>query len=86
MYGYEIIQKLKSASAEALNISEGALYPALHKLESDGYLSAERREVSGRTRKYYSLSPKGKKACQSSSAQLEQFMQAIAGILNPKTI
>lgn len=86
MYGYEIIQRIKESSQGKMNITEGALYPALHKLESEGLLNTERRSVSGRVRKYYSLSPKGKRATQSMLDQLQDFLASVQSILQPNKI
>ena len=84
MYGYEIIQKIKEVSADQMKITEGALYPALHKLEEKGLLKSELRPVSGRTRKYYALSPKGEKATESKLDQLQEFLSSIQMIIQPK--
>ncbi len=86
MYGYEIIQKIKEASADQMKITEGALYPALHKLEQNGLLMAEHRPVSGRVRKYYSLSAKGKSATEDKLAQLKEFLSSVQMIITPKTV
>ncbi len=86
MYGYEIIQKIKLATADQLQITEGALYPALHKLEEEGLLTVERREVSGRIRKYYALSAKGKKANTNQLEQMQEFLNSIQTIIQPKAI
>ncbi len=62
-YGYEIIKKVKEASDATIDWSEGMVYPALRRLEDQGLLEA--RWVtpdSGRRRRYYSLTPKGRKA------------------------
>ncbi|MFD1142251.1 PadR family transcriptional regulator [Larkinella insperata] len=59
MYGYEITQKVKALTAGQMNVTEGALYPALHKLEAEGLLTTETQVVEGRARKYYSLTKDG---------------------------
>ncbi len=84
MYGYEIIQKIKAASHDRMNITEGALYPALHKLEQNGLLEVEHRPVNGRVRKYYRLSAKGKLATGDKLKQLEEFLKSVQSILQPK--
>jgi DNA-binding PadR family transcriptional regulator len=55
MYGYEITQKVKDMTKGELKITEGALYPALHKLEAEGVLEVEVEKVDNRLRKYYKL-------------------------------
>jgi DNA-binding MarR family transcriptional regulator len=59
MYGYEITQKVKELTQDDIQITEGALYPILHKLEAEEVLTAELEKVDGRTRKYYKITPKG---------------------------
>ncbi|MEX0967173.1 MAG: helix-turn-helix transcriptional regulator [Bacteroidia bacterium] len=84
VYGYEVIQKIKLISDGQMLITEGALYPALHKLEQEGLLTTETRMVSGRQRKYYSLSAKGKKATATRLQQLQSFLGQVQLILSPK--
>ena len=85
MYGYEITQKVKDLTEGALVITEGALYPSLHKLEASGHLKAEYVEVNNRTRKYYSLTTAGKEETQNKLAELKEFIQQMQLILKPKT-
>ncbi|MDN4164327.1 helix-turn-helix transcriptional regulator [Cytophagales bacterium LB-30] len=76
MYGYEITQKVKQLTANELHLTEGALYPALHKLESEGFLEAEVEVVENRVRKYYKLTSEGKtEAANKALALLESFRQ-----------
>ncbi|WP_121666141.1 PadR family transcriptional regulator [Mesonia aquimarina] len=84
MYGYEITQKVKKMTQGELKITEGALYPALHKLEADGLLDVEVKKVDNRLRKYYKLTEKGTKESINKLAELERFIETIQGIVNPK--
>lgn len=84
MYGYEITQKVKKMTQGELKITEGALYPALHKLEADGLLDVEVKKVDNRMRKYYKLTEKGTKESVNKLAELERFIETIQGIVNPK--
>ena len=59
MYGYEIVQAIRDETGEVVNVGEGVVYPVLHALERSGAIASERRPVGGRSRIYYSLSPKG---------------------------
>ena len=59
MYGYEIVQAIREQTGEVVSLGEGVVYPALHALERSGAVTSERRPVGGRSRIYYSLSPKG---------------------------
>jgi PadR family transcriptional regulator PadR len=85
MYGYEITQKVKELSKGKIEITEGALYPALHKLEADGILKTEREFIGKRVRKYYYLSNSGIGLASSRIAELKDFMQTLNAILSPKT-
>ena len=59
MYGYEIVQAIRDETSEVVSIGEGVVYPVLHALERSGAITSARRPVGGRSRIYYSLSPKG---------------------------
>ena len=83
MYGYEITQKVKVLTKGELQITEGALYPSLHKLESEGLLDVEVAKVDNRLRKYYKLTEKGSKETISKLQELEQYIATLQGLLNP---
>lgn len=59
MYGYEIVQAIRSRSREVIAVGEGVVYPVLHALENDGALKSRCRTVNGRSRIYYSVTPAG---------------------------
>jgi PadR family transcriptional regulator, regulatory protein PadR len=60
-YGYEIIKRVREVSGGEIEWSDGMLYPVLHRLEGEGLIRAEWREApTGRERKYYRISPKGR--------------------------
>jgi PadR family transcriptional regulator, regulatory protein PadR len=85
MYGYEILEEAARRSANAFEFKEGTLYPALHQLERKGQIKSEwRRAENGRERKYYSLTPKGRKAAAEYEKQWHQLTGAIATILGSK--
>ena len=84
MYGYEITQKVKEITKGDLNITEGALYPALHKLEADGLLEVEVEKVDNRLRKYYKLTEKGTTETLNRLAELQDFIKNMQTIVNPK--
>ena len=84
MYGYEITQKVKALTAGELQITEGALYPALHKLEGEGHLKVEFEQVNNRMRKYYSLTEDGTKEVVNKLSEMEQFIQTMQQLMNPK--
>lgn len=84
MYGYEITQKVKEITKGELNITEGALYPALHKLEAEDLLDVEVEKVDNRLRKYYKLTEKGTKETVNRLTELEEFIKNMQTIVNPK--
>lgn len=84
MYGYEITQKVKEITKGELNITEGALYPALHKLEAEDLLDVEVEKVDNRLRKYYKLTEKGTKETVNRLSELEDFIKNMQTIVNPK--
>ena len=86
MYGYEITQKVKELTKGELNITEGALYPALHKLEGEGLLDVEVAMVDNRLRKYYKLTETGTKETVNRLAELEEFIKTMQSIVNPKLV
>jgi PadR family transcriptional regulator PadR len=61
MYGYELVKAVRVVTGEAISLGEGVIYPVLHGLERGGALKAKRKEVSGRTRVYYSVTAKGRR-------------------------
>jgi PadR family transcriptional regulator PadR len=83
MYGYEITQKVKLITKGELNITEGALYPALHKLEADGLLDVEVEKVDNRMRKYYKLTESGVKETVNRLNELEEFIKNMQSLVNP---
>lgn len=84
MYGYEITQKVKALSGGKLHITEGALYPALHKLEAEGMLSVEAEKVDNRIRKYYKLTDSGEVETTNRLEELDAFIQNMQQLLHPK--
>lgn len=81
MYGYEITQKVKEITKGEMNITEGALYPALHKMEAEGFLDVEMDKVDGRIRKYYKLTENGVKETASRMEELENFIRNMQNIV-----
>jgi PadR family transcriptional regulator PadR len=82
MYGYEIIQEAARRSGDVFQFKEGTLYPALHHLHRRGYLRSEWRVGdTGRERKYYGLTTKGRKAAQESRRNWGFFTSAVNAIL-----
>lgn len=84
MYGYEIAKRAKDLTNGDLDITEGALYPALHKLEAQGFLDTERVEVGNRTRKYYKLTESGDKEARHKISELTEYVRNLQNLLNPQ--
>ncbi|MEH6512713.1 PadR family transcriptional regulator [Maribacter arcticus] len=84
MYGYEITQKVKEITKGELKITEGALYPALHKLEAEGLLVVEVAKVDNRLRKYYKLTEQGVMEKTNRLVELEDFIRNMEQLVNPK--
>lgn len=84
MYGYEITQKVKEMTNDKIQITEGALYPTLHALEADGILITETEFIGKRVRKYYSLSPDGKKLSKEKVNEFADFMNTMKFLLDIK--
>ncbi|NVK52044.1 MAG: PadR family transcriptional regulator [Flavobacteriaceae bacterium] len=84
MYGYEITQKVKELTKGELKITEGALYPALHKLEAEGLLDVEVVKVGNRLRKYYKLTENGTKETVNKLAEMQEFLKTMQQLVSPK--
>ncbi|WP_405574766.1 PadR family transcriptional regulator [Winogradskyella sp. Asnod2-B02-A] len=84
MYGYEITQKVKALTKGELKITEGALYPALHKLEAEGLLDVEVAKVDNRLRKYYKLTETGTKETVNKLEELAEYIKTMQTLVNPK--
>jgi len=84
MYGYEITQHLKELTKGEIRITEGALYPALHRLESKGILSVDMRKAGNRMRKYYRLTESGKTEVTEQVSAMHDFITSMHLIINPK--
>ena len=82
MYGYEITQKVKEVTAGEIMLTEGALYPALHKLEADGMLETFTEVVDSRVRKYYRLTEQGGKEVTSKLNEAQAFIEQLQLLLN----
>ena len=83
MYGYQIIEELARRSNNTFEMKEGTLYPILHTLEKAKYLTSYRQEASsGRERKYYHLTKRGKQLLDEKRSEWEKFHQGVNDILH----
>jgi PadR family transcriptional regulator PadR len=82
MHGWAIAQRIRRVSNNVLQVNQGALYPALHRLEQQGWIRAEWGESENNRRaKYYSLTKAGRKYLQSEEANWQRLSAAIGLIL-----
>jgi transcriptional regulator len=83
MHGWAIAQRIQQMSNEVLLVGQGSLYPALHKLEQQGWIDAEWGESDNKRRaKYYRLTRDGRRALRKEAAQWERLSSAISLIVN----
>jgi PadR family transcriptional regulator, regulatory protein PadR len=83
MYGYEITQKVEELSSGKIKLTFGALYPILHKLETDGAVITESEIFNNRVRIYYKLTKTGKSTAKEKISELEEFIETIGLLLKP---
>jgi len=82
MYGYELLGEAERRSSSAFQLKEGTVYPALHHMERSGLLRSRWRDSpTGRSRKYYSLTAKGRRQAESKRRQWLQISAAMRSIL-----
>ena len=83
MYGYEITREVEKISDGKIQLSWGALYPTLHKLESEGFIIAEDFNIGKRVRKYYRLTPEGEKKSEDKVEEFKEFVRIMGRLLKP---
>ena|SRR5579862_2962268 len=82
MHGWAIAQRINQMSSDVLHVGQSALYPALHKLEQQGWIQAEWKiSESNRRAKYYSLTRTGRKTLNQEAANWERLSAAISAIV-----
>ena len=82
MYGYELTQRVEELSGGTIKLTFGALYPILHKLETDGDVVTESEVVNNRTRVYYKLTPSGLETAKVKIKELFDFVETIQKLLS----
>jgi len=86
LHGYALVHRLKLISGGRLNVPQGSLYPALHRLENQGMLKADWRDTpSGREAKFYKLTAKGRRKLEAEVAEWKELSIAIALVLGITT-
>jgi transcriptional regulator len=82
MHGWAIAQRIRQMSSEVLQVGQSALYPALHKLEKQGWIASEWKiSETNRRARYYALTRAGRKAVTAEAAKWERLSAAISGIV-----
>jgi len=82
LHAWAVSQRLKQVSGDVLQVSDGSLYPALHKLEQEGWVTAEWKVTeNGRRAKFYSLTRPGRRALERESANWERLSGAISRVV-----
>jgi PadR family transcriptional regulator len=83
-HGHGIGQAIRAGSGEMLRVETGSLYPALHRLQKQGWLASEWRTTENNQKaKYYRLTAAGKKQLLAEQSRWEMFVQAVAGVMKP---
>ena len=86
MNGYAVAQWVRQATLGDIELEEGALYPALHRMEHRGWITAEwGLSENNRRAKYYRLTPTGKKMLRDRSRSWERLVTAVGRVLNAET-
>ena len=85
MNGFAVSERLKQISGDVLQVSDGSLYPALHKLEQEGWIKAEWKTTENNRRaKYYSLTRVGRRQLEREAKNWGRLSQAITGVVKMK--
>jgi transcriptional regulator len=84
-HGYAIVREIQRRSADVLNVEEGSLYPALYRMERQGWIEAEwGQSESNRRAKFYALTRSGRRELAAQTAQWRRMSVAIEGVLAPE--
>ncbi len=82
LHGWAVSQRLKQVSSDVLQVSDGSLYPALHKLEQEGWITAEWKTSDlGRRAKFYSLTRLGRRQLEKEAANWDRLSSAINAVV-----
>ena len=87
LHGWAIGQRLRQVSSNVLQVSDGSLYPALHKLENEGWIKAEWKPTENNRRaKFYSLTPAGRRQLDNETANWDRLSSAITQIVRMEEV
>lgn len=86
-HGHAVAKHIQRTSEDLLQVETGSLYPALHRLEAQGWIAASwETSDKGKRAKYYRLTPAGRKQLAAEHSKWEQFARAMARVLNPEAL
>ena len=86
MYGYEICQLTKELTDETILLTEGAIYPSLHKLEKKNWICSSKEVVNGRPRKYYTLAKEQENIITQQIQALKMFTKHLNNLIQPNSL
>jgi PadR family transcriptional regulator PadR len=81
MYGYEIVEEIRRQTRDSLSFGEGCIYPYLHYLEAEKQVSSRRREVDGRNRNYYKLTPRGRNRLEELASEWKRVTSGVSFLM-----
>ncbi len=81
MYGYEIVKAIQAQTQDIFTFGEGCIYPYLHHIEEEKWVTSRRHEVEGRSRQYYQLTPRGRKRLEGLTVEWQRVAQGVSLIL-----
>ncbi|MGH7993769.1 MAG: PadR family transcriptional regulator [Limisphaerales bacterium] len=84
MYGYQIVEEIRTRTGAALAFGEGCIYPYLHYLEAEKLVSSRRMEVEGRNRNYYKLTVRGRNRLEELSAEWKRVTAGVSLLMGEK--
>ena len=84
MYGYELVQAIRTKSKEKFEFGEGCIYPILHRLKALGLLQSRREKVGGRSRVVYRLTTKGHRQLADSTRSWKSIVEAVSQVLGER--
>jgi len=86
MYGYQLVAAIRAQSSEAFTFGEGCIYPILHKLVANGFLSSRREVVEGRPRYYYKTTAKGNRRLDSLASEWAEVVRGAQAIMEAQYV
>ena len=83
-HGHAIAKHIQRTTEDLLQVETGSLYPALYRLEADGYIAASwEKSDKGKRARFYRITPKGRKQLASEQSKWDAFVRAMGSLLNP---